>query len=107
MSGLGEVIVVTYALQTMNNTGSLSYFYYVTGTAHQVMRDWATGWYRVIGRMELPSVRHKTAFGFRTFKKYKELGLSPWFKDKQSLDNFLRSIINHEQEDPSIMGWTI
>ena len=98
---------MTYALRFNGNTGSLSPFYYVVPTAHEAVQDWATGWWRVIGRLRLPSVVRQTVFGSQTFKKYKTLGYSGWLKDEQSLDNFLRSIIDSEQEDPSIMGWTL
>ena len=92
-----------YGLSNVPNTGSLSHFYYVSGTHHQVMCDWSTGWYKVIGRKTVGTFQH----GNHTLPKIRTIGYSQYLKDLQSLDDFLRSIINSEQEDPSIMGWTL
>lgn len=68
------------------NRGSLSRWYYVKDSPHEVMEDWATGWYKVILKEEVESV---TAPDGQTIRKFNTIGTSKWLTSEMELERYL------------------
>lgn len=82
------------------NCGSFSNWYYIEGLPHEIMEDWATGWYKVIVREELPPVIQN---GF-SYPKYRDLYESGWLKTREELEAYLEKMGIKMTEEDELTG---
>ena len=84
--------------------------FYVEGTPHEVIKDWATGWFRVVLQTEkivrIPTTNYQGIRYLREITNRTKYHISEYFKNKIDLLLFLGMVVNNDVS-PYAMGWSL